>query len=241
MIETDMNWQTVVALTFVAGLAMPLGALIASFEHIKSKCLQSELRHSITAFGGGALLSAVALVLVPEGIQNLGLLEIILSFSLGGFAFAWLDLKIKKSGSQASNFIAMLSDFIPEALALGASCVAGGKSAVLIAILIALQNTPEGFNTYRELLQSGMKSRSIITALIVISLLGPLSGLLGFYVLGGYPLFVSMIMLFASGGILYVVFQDIAPQAVLQNSWKPSIGAVLGFMLGLAGHVLTQG
>ena len=58
----------VVTLTLMAGLAMPLGALVASVERIKQDWLETELRHGILAFGGGALLSAVALVLIPEGM-----------------------------------------------------------------------------------------------------------------------------------------------------------------------------
>jgi ZIP family zinc transporter len=45
-------------------------------------------------------------------------------------------------------------------------------------------------------------------------------------------------MLFAAGGILYSVFQDLAPQARLARHWGPPLGAVLGFALGIAGHML---
>ena len=65
---------TVIVTTLLAGLAMPLGALIACFEKIGSEWLEQELRHSVMAFGGGALLSAVALVLVPEGMDSLDIL-----------------------------------------------------------------------------------------------------------------------------------------------------------------------
>ena len=47
-------------------------------------------------------------------------------------------------------------------------------------------------------------------------------------------------MLFAAGGILYVVFQDIAPQAKLERHWSPPLGAVAGFLLGLIGQLLVS-
>ena len=62
---------TVIISTLIAGLAMPLGALVASAEHIQTEWTREEFRHRVMAFGGGALLSAVALVLVPEGVENL--------------------------------------------------------------------------------------------------------------------------------------------------------------------------
>jgi ZIP family zinc transporter len=42
-------------------------------------------------------------------------------------------------------------------------------------------------------------------------------------------------MTFAGGGILYLVFQDIAPQAKLQRHWIPALGAVIGFLFGVMG------
>ncbi|MEQ9262099.1 MAG: hypothetical protein RLP14_02950 [Owenweeksia sp.] len=46
-------------------------------------------------------------------------------------------------------------------------------------------------------------------------------------------------MVFSSGGILFLTFQDIAPQARLEKHWAPTLGAVLGFALGLMGHMLS--
>jgi ZIP family zinc transporter len=45
-------------------------------------------------------------------------------------------------------------------------------------------------------------------------------------------------MTFASGGILYLIFQDIAPQSKIKNHWIPALGAVLGFAIGLLGKKL---
>jgi zinc transporter, ZIP family len=45
-------------------------------------------------------------------------------------------------------------------------------------------------------------------------------------------------MLFASGGILCLEFQDIAPQSHLRNHWGPPVGAVIGFLFGLLGQMM---
>ena len=73
-----------------------------------------------------------------------------------------------------------------------------------------------------------------------MALLGPLSAWLGFEVLVEQPFILGGIMLFASGGILYLTFQDIAPQVPLEKHWMPAQGAVAGFALGLVGHLLVQ-
>jgi ZIP family zinc transporter len=46
-------------------------------------------------------------------------------------------------------------------------------------------------------------------------------------------------MLVASGGILYLIFQDIAPQSRLEKHWAPPLGAVIGFCLALFSDMLV--
>ncbi|MBV0932641.1 ZIP family metal transporter [Marinobacterium weihaiense] len=230
----------ILLLTLLAGLSMPAGALVARLEHIHPRWLEKEFRHSVIAFGGGALLSAVALVLVPDGIEHLNTRMALIWFLLGGLVFMLIDVLLNLFKTSASQLVAMLADFIPESIALGAAFALGGSNGLLLALLIGLQNMPEGFNAFRELRHSSHYSANrIIVTFALMALLGPVAGLVGFIWLAAYPAFVSAVMLFAAGGILYSVFQDIAPQARLARHWGPPMGAVLGFALGIAGHMLT--
>lgn len=234
------DWITIVGLTSMAGLAMPAGALLARFEHIRPRWLEDEVRHGVIAFGGGALLSAIALVLVPEGARDLSPMWVVISFAAGGLVFMGLDMMLSARRNQAGQLVAMLSDFVPEALALGAAFAYGGSAGLLLAGLMALQNLPEGFNAYRELTASSPDSgRRVIAAFAAMALLGPAAGLVGFFWLSAFPQLVSGIMLFAAAGILYVIFQDIAPQVPLERHWAPPLGAVAGFLLGLVGQMLV--
>ena len=72
------------------------------------------------------------------------------------------------------------------------------------------------------------------------ALLGPAAALLGHYVIAGFPTLLGAIMVTAAGGILYLIFEDIAPQAPLDHAWAPPLGAVLGFALGLLGHLVIH-
>lgn len=81
----------IVLLTLFAGLAMPIGASLAAVERINPRWLETEVRHGVIAFGGGALLSAVALVLVPEGVAHLSSLLVVVCFAGGGIMFMALD------------------------------------------------------------------------------------------------------------------------------------------------------
>ena len=107
---------------------------------------------------------------------------------------------------------------------------------------MTLQTLPEGFNAYREMTSSRNDAGwHLIGGFALMALLGPASGFAGYYWLSDFPKTVSMIMLFASGGILYLVIGDIAPQAKLERHWVPPLGAVAGFLLGLIGHIIISG
>jgi zinc transporter, ZIP family len=156
--ENLPEWIAIFVLSLMAGLAMPLGAVLAKVERIGPRWLEDEFRHAVIAFGGGALLSVVALVLVPEGAESNSILVTALCFGGGGVAFALLNIYLARRKSKIGQLVAMLSDFIPEALALGTVFVASPQVAILLASIIALQNLPEGFNAFREL-QEGDLSR----------------------------------------------------------------------------------
>jgi len=235
---TDPSVVYVVIMALVAGLAMPAGGLLARVEGVFPAWLDEELRHGILAMGAGALLSAVALVLVPDGMIELGTAASCISFLLGALAFMWLDIWLARKQLPASQLASMLSDFIPESIALGTTAALGGGS-VLLGLLIAVQNFPEGFNAYRELKAADhYSSWRILFMFLLMALLGPVLALIGYFVLAEYTVIVSTIMLFAAGGILYSVLQDIAPQVRMENNWAPPLGGILGFMIGMLGFSL---
>jgi len=231
---------TALLFALLAGIAIPIGGFLAWYDKISPDWGEESFHHAIIAFGGGALISAVALVLVPEGADRLSPFPAIFCFSLGGIAFYSLDCFLDRLGGSVAQLVAMMSDFIPEAIALGATFATGDSSALLIAIMIGLQNLPEGFNSYRELIENPqLSSRNVLIAFCLLSLLGPVSAYIGIEFFAGREAWLGSLMLFAAGGILYLTFQDIAPQVVLKNSRLPALGAIAGFALGLIGYMMT--
>ncbi|WP_166831273.1 ZIP family metal transporter [Thalassoroseus pseudoceratinae] len=225
--------------SFVAGLSMLVGGVLARYSSLPSKRFDGVILHAVTAFGGGALLAAIALVLVPEATEQLAAWQFGLAFGGGAAAFMELDRRLQNQGGTGAQVVAMLSDFLPEAIALGAAFARGDSSGPLLAMLIALQNVPEGFNAYREL-ESVMRARKALLILFALVWLGPLSAGVGYLVLVDYPDIVAYVMSFAAGGILYLIFQDIAPEAKLTNHWAPPLGAVAGFLLGTLGDYMVH-
>jgi len=132
----------------------------------------------------------------------------------------------------------MLMDFLPEALALGAVFGHDRRLGVLLAAFIGAQNLPEGFNSFREITTVGLKPRAAIMALLAVSILGPIAAGTGYFFLQDHAKLTAGIMTFAGGGIMYLIFQDIAPQSKMRRHWMPTLGAVLGFAIGMIGKQL---
>ena len=220
----------------IAGVTIPLGALLNQHLGIRSAWIASEVRHGILAFGAGALLAAVALVLVPRGGSSLSLPILAVAFFGGGFAFTWLDLVLSRHRSTLSQVVAMLTDFLPECLALGALFLTDLAEAKLLALLIAMQNLPEAFSACSEM--ENDKSAKSSRVMLLFALLAPLATYTGLRFLGDSPEVIALIMTFAGGGILYLMFQEIAPKVVLKQTWLPPMGALAGFFIGVLGTVL---
>ena len=230
----------IVLLTMAAGICIPVGGFVASFERIHSQWLEKELRHFIIALGGGILLGAVMLVLVPEGIENMGdSVWGILFIVAGGLIFFYIERLLGLHKNESPQLLGMILDYVPEAIALGGLMALNPASGPLLALLIGLQNLPEGFNAYRELKQHN-RHGNVLGKMTLFVVLGPVAGLAGYFFLSEHSAILGAIMLFASGGILYLVFQDIAPQSKLARHWAPPLGAVFGFCLALFSHLLLS-
>lgn len=234
-----MNSLALVLLyTSLAGLAIPVGGLLASREHLRRGHFRQDLLHGVVAFGGGVLLSAVALVLIPEGLAGTSIPEFSVALVGGALVFLLIDYAIETKGEEAGQVMAMTMDYVPESIALGAAFGAGGPLGPLLAFLIGLQNLPEGFNSYRELRESkwsGPRTLGLLSFLVVLS---PAAGVLGFLLLAPQPRVISWLFLFASGGILYSLFHDVAPLAHQREHWVPTLGAIIGFLMGMIGEAL---
>jgi len=232
---------TVVLYTLCAGACIPLGGALALIERIRPQWLEQEFRHTVIAFGGGILIAAVALVLVPEGSRHVGATGPgALYLFCGGVCFFLIEHALGARRRARPQFTAMLLDFIPESLALGGAFAAGLDSAALLAVFIGLQNLPEGFNAYRELRAvPNARPGHILGFMLLLVPIGPLVAITGLALFGDDPLIPGAVMLFASGGILYLIFQDIAPQARMRRHWAPPLGAVLGFCVGMLGSNLA--
>jgi ZIP family zinc transporter len=236
-----MSQLTIIIIaSWLAGLAAFGGGVIAWATDGANTDEKRELTHGVIAFGGGILIAAVAFALLPKAMVALSPVGLGATFCAGGLLFCVLDAQLSRSGDTKAQFLAMLMDFLPEALALGAVFGQDPRLGVLLAAFIGAQNLPEGFNAFREMTAVGIRSRVALMTLLAVSLLGPVAACTGYFFLQDQAKVTASIMTFAGGGIMYLIFQDIAPQSKIRKHWIPALGAVLGFAVGMIGKQLLD-
>jgi ZIP family zinc transporter len=235
----QQNLMMVVLITSIAASGTLIGALISYIMIHRHFEISKNKLNFIIALGGGLLFSAIALVLVPEGLKSLSFVWANSMFLAGSVTFMLLDIIIEHMGEKASQILANTLDSVPESIGIGAAFAMGGSVGVLLALLVGLQNIAEGFNSYIELKSGGMSTKSNFILQVLSAIAGPIGGILGFLFLAGHPPLISALFMFSAGGILYLIFHDIAPLAHREGHWVPTLGTAVGFMLGLASLALV--
>ena len=127
---------------------------------------------------------------------------------------------------------------VPEGMTIGASYASNGgalgSAAIVLAVLIGLHNIPEGMAVSVPLISGGMSRVKAVLITAATGIPTMLGALLGFWIGEIGPMGLAFSLGFASGAMLYVVFGEILPQAILMyHSKLPAFSAIAGLLVGL--------
>ena len=127
---------------------------------------------------------------------------------------------------------------VPEGMTIGASYASNGgamgSAAIVLAILIGLHNIPEGMAVSVPLISGGMNRGKAILVTCLSGIPTMVGAVLGFWLGEIGALGLALSLGFASGAMLYVVFGEILPQAILMyHSKLPAFSAIIGILVGL--------
>jgi len=241
------------------GLAVG-GSLLAGALAAAALRLPARIAAGLTAFGGGVLLSAVALELVPEaderagpGLTALGLLAGTAVFvALDGWLTRDPDMKMmRRSGHAAAagrpmamparageaargEAIAagLFVDGVPESVALGLT-IAEGQIGLALLVGILVGNLVEAYGAAQPIIAGGRSRRFAVVLLGGIAVALAAATLLGGTVLADASGdVVGTAQAVAAGAVLAVVSISIIPHAFEEVSSLVASATVLGFVVG---------
>lgn len=130
---------------------------------------------------------------------------------------------------------------IPEGMAVGLSFALAAQhggdaalyaAAMALAIGIGIQNFPEGAAISLPLRQEGMKPGKAFLCGSLSGLVEPVFGILTVLVAGGIQPVMPWLLAFAAGAMLYVVVEELIPEAHLgDHSNIGTLGVMAGFLV----------
>ncbi len=87
--ESETILRDLILYSGFAGITVFIGGLLAIFfnHHVIESPVKYEITHALMSFGAGIILSALALVLIPRGMEELELIPMCISFLGGAIVF----------------------------------------------------------------------------------------------------------------------------------------------------------
>lgn len=237
------------------GASLVAGAFVASATR-----LPGPLAAMITAFGGGVLLAAVALELVPEADVQAGTWWTAIGL-FGGMliyvaADAWLTRDdvmraARRSGHAAaagrsmalhpdhseaargeSIAVGLFVDGVPESIALGLTIAEGSVGVALLAGIL-IGNLVEAYGAAQPIVAGGHSARFALALSAGIGFSLVLATVLGATVLSGASSsLIGTTQAVAAGAVLAVITVSIVPHAFDEVSSLVACAAVAGFVCG---------
>ena len=200
-------------------------------------------KNAVDAFSAGLMLVAAILGLLEPALSCGGIVIAILGILLGALSLVICDMGIpflrEKKGSVPKGegdrvlllFLAIAVHNFPEGMAAG---VGFGQlppdAALLIAGEIAVQNLPEGMVIVGPMLASGVTAKRTFFLALVTAMIEMVGTIFGYYAVEAAGAILPFTLSFACGMMLYVIFDEMIPQA---NQNKSGAFVSLSFMLGV--------
>lgn len=240
-----MSWWEIGALGMLAGV---IGTGAGGLISIVVKKPSPRFTGTILAFAAGVMLSIIFLELVEEAIDYSGYWAAILGITLGMVIFYLLDQVLPHhhpvspednlySGYMKKGTLLALGIGLhnfPEGIAIGSGFIGSTELGTSLAILIALHNIPEGMAVAAPLQQGGLNYKKVI---LVTALAGAPMGIgafIGAALSSISPFILGASLGFAGGAMLYIVCDELIPDAYKSAGSHLSIfGIFAGTILGI--------
>ena len=242
--------ETLILTTAIAGIGgTGLGGLVGAMLQKNSARVVSLL----LSFAGGVMLSVVCFDLIIEAVETgVGVMVVSGAVALGVIIIYLLNYWIDRNTNPevphidenhpktADNLDELIhSDHYEQHQARHDNKFALFVAGMVMASAIALHNVPEGMTIGASYASNNgvMGSSALVLAVLITALSGVptiIGALLGFMLGEIGPMGLAMSLGFASGAMLYVVFGEIFPQAILMHHSKiPAFSSIVGILVGL--------
>lgn len=237
--------------SFLAGASTVLGVFVLMiFGKPTEKILALLL-----GFAGGIMTAISVFELMPEAVELGSVISAIIGFLLGAAMMFALDKVMPHSHMSESDHLVVENPDkfkymrnpiartgflilfgialhnLPEGLAIGAGLEASPELGMVIALAIGLHNIPEGLAIAGPLKAGGLGSGKIILFTLAAGLMTPIGAAIGLLFFSISPVFVGGSLAFAAGAMIYIVNDELIPQANSMHSHFANLGLIAGLLV----------
>lgn len=237
---------------FLAGISTSLGVILLILFGKPNKKMLAVL----LGFAGGIMMAISVFELMPESVEIGSMISAVIGVILGAAMMCLLDSVIPHSHLSGSDKLVVENPDnlqkiknpmlrtgylilfgialhnLPEGLAIGAGLESSPEVGIFIATAIAVHNIPEGIAMAGPLKMGGLSSAKVFLFTLVAGLMTPIGTALGLIFFSISPVFIGGSLAFAAGAMIYIVNDELIPQASEMDNHLANIGFLGGLLLG---------
>lgn len=248
------TYQLVIFYSLVGGVFSLIGGIIL----LSRKQFADVLAAYATPFAAGALLAAVFLDLLKDGLAAASANTVLIATLAGVviFFFAerflhWFHHHHQHEGSDPTTSLVVIGDTVHNALdgvAIAAAFLVSVPTGIITTVAVAAHEIPQEIGDFGLLLAKGMKRGKVLLVNIISALATTLAAVLTFALGSQEKLPIGAIVGMSAGFLLYIAMSDIIPDIHEQApkkrlfSWQPLLllfGVVIvGLSIQLAHHFI---
>ncbi|NLK07341.1 MAG: ZIP family metal transporter [Firmicutes bacterium] len=225
------------------------GCLVALLGELKQRSLSFVL-----GFSGGIMLAIIFVDLLDEAVEIGGVVYTFVGLSLGVGLLVLLDMMLPhihavQGGEQSNHFMRMsillglgiAMHNLPEGMAVGAGFAVSDLTGWWLGFTMFVQNIPEGMAMAGPMAAAGLSPMKMIGYTAAAGIPMGIGAWLGALIGNVSPVSLTISLGFAAGAMLYIVFDELVPEAQRQaKGHSGTFGAVAGVLLGVAISMFTN-
>lgn len=225
--------------SFISAMATVLGAVPLLFV----KTLSEKWKDILIAFTAGIMVSASTFGLMPQSLQEGGIIPLTIGLLLGIITLDLIEKNIPhidvENQSKIRSFdsksllviVALFIHNIPEGLSTGFSYASQNVGlGPMVAISIGAQNMPEGLILAVFLINSRVDKFKAFMIVFLTGMMELISAVIGYFTASYIASLISYGLAFAAGAMMFIVYKELIPESHGHGYERPS---TYSFIIGL--------
>lgn len=211
------EYLQLIGLTLIGGVFSLIGGILL----LSKKSIANKLARYATPFAAGALLAAVFMDLLKDGLEEGNADTVLLAALIGILIFfiaerflRWFHHHHDDEDESSTTPLIIVGDTMHNALdgvAIAAAFLVSPATGLVTTIAVAAHEIPQEIGDFGLLLAKGMRRRNVLLVNIASALATVAAALLTYWIGSSSSLPVDFLLGLSAGFLLYIALSDIIP------------------------------